>query len=134
MEFLLEFEEHKRALVVQEGKLSSELLITISKEVESLRDLSGVVVSLAHAHDKSDFFLQVWSCKWNSFIDLKDVKNVCGGDRLKMVRRSIPNNCSEKVCKARAILHLSIVCPRVGLPGDLGVDQQTKKEGTEMPE
>ena len=115
-EFLLEFEEHKRALVVQEGKLSSELLITISKEVESSGDLSGVVVSLAHAHDKSDFFLQVWSCKWNSFIDLKDVKNVCGGDRLKVVRRSIPN---RKACRARATYHL--YAPGWGLPGDLRV-------------
>ena len=80
-----------------EDKLSTELFSTISKEIKGLGDLSDVSVSLAH--DKSsNFFVQIWSSKWNSFIDLKDVRNVSGGDRLKVVRRYLPrDDCSEKV-------------------------------------
>lgn len=85
MEVLLEINEFKRVISLPN---CSTLLSKVSDEVEKLLNLPGVVITLGDDTGSSGFFVQIWSEKWNSYIDLCDVKDVKDGSKLKITRRA----------------------------------------------
>ena len=88
MEILLEMDEYKRTINISQEAISSNLLLRVADEMKKLANLGEASVSLAG--ESGDFFLQMWSNKWNTFVDVKDVKDIGDGDRLKIVKRSSP--------------------------------------------
>ena len=87
MDLLLEWGKYKRAFSIKE--------VELSRLLNKVSEIVGTHVSLVTSADDSSFFLQIWSDKWNCFIDLKDARTVSSGDRLKVVERSA---LTEEVC------------------------------------
>ncbi len=80
---LLEIDEFKREISLPGP---TALLMKVSDLAKRLLNLPDVAVSLAGG--SSDFFLQMWSEKWQAFIDLQDVKDVKNGSKLKVTRKT----------------------------------------------
>ena len=84
MDLLLEWGKYKRVFSIKE--------VELPRLLNKVSEIVGADVTSA---DDSSFFLQIWSDKWNCFIDLKDARTVSNGDRLKVVEKSA---LTEEVC------------------------------------
>lgn len=97
MEILLELGDYKRAIKISKD---DEIL---DRMMEELRGLVGAEVSLSVAGGNGNNFLQVWSNKWNTYLDVKDLTDICDGDRVKIVKRSTPVKVTGFLPKLRPV-------------------------------
>ena len=106
MEILLELGEYKRSVTISQG---DDLLVTVASEMkDQLAKLGGPAASgpsVSLARGEGDFFLQVYSNKWATFVDVEDSNNITDGDRVKIIKR-----CTAEVsCNAYTLLSL-VLC------------------------
>ena len=98
MEILLEYKESCWQLDVQDP---SNIFDAIEDSLKKA-GWSGVLSLQAHTDTNSDlaesnvYFLQRWSHKWGTFIDVTDVKEIQSGNRLTIIAK--PAQSPVKVC------------------------------------
>ena len=87
IEILFEYEGSKRALAVT----PSNLVHIIENELKDGFGIDNATVSCSR--DKtSDFLIQKWCLKWNTFIDLANIGEIKDEDRITIINNPISSS------------------------------------------